>query len=185
MSTRTLVTVRPQADPDFPVTVVRLPAIHGPGDYLHRLYPYVKRMDDGRPAILLDQVEATWRWVRGYVEDIAHALALATTAENAAGQVYNVAEAIAYSEAEWVHRIARVHGWSGEVVAVPPERLPPAMRPSERFDLRQDYAVDSSRIRRELGYTETIDTDEALRRTIRWEREHPPGARPSQVGLQD
>ena len=153
---------------------MRLPAVHGPGDYQHRLYRYLKRMDDGRPAILLDQAEAAWRWVRGYVEDVAHALALATGAEHAAGRVYNVADPVAYSEAEWVSRIASVHGWEGEVVAVSPERLPPALRPSERFDLRQHYAVDSSRIRRELGYREKIDPDEALRRTIRWERENPP-----------
>ena len=104
-----------QSDLAFPVTVMRLPAFHGPGDYQHRLYEYVKPMDDGAPTIELDRQFADWRWVRGYVEDVAHALCLAATDERAAGRTYNVADPVAFSEREWVERIARVHGWQGEV----------------------------------------------------------------------
>jgi nucleoside-diphosphate-sugar epimerase len=163
-----------QADPSFPVTVLRLPAIHGPGDMLHRLYPYVKRMDDGRRAILLDAAYAEWRWVRGYVEDVAHAIALAVANERAAGRVYNVADPQPVTEAEWVRRIASVHGWGGRVLSVPTPELPPGLRKADRFDVRQDFAVDSTRIRRDLGYAERVGDDEALRRTIAWERENPP-----------
>ena len=38
----------------------------------------------------------------------------------------------------------------------------------------QDVVVDTSRIRRELGYSEHIDLAEAFRRTIAWERDHFP-----------
>jgi nucleoside-diphosphate-sugar epimerase len=34
-------------------TVLRLPMVCGPGDMFHRLHPYLKRMDDGRPGILI------------------------------------------------------------------------------------------------------------------------------------
>ena len=163
-----------QADAGFPVTVLRLPAIHGPGDRLHRLYRYVKRMDDRRRAILLDAAVTEWRWVRGYVEDVAHAAALAVIDERAAGRVYNVADPEAFTEQDWVRRIARVHGWTGEVVAVPASELPPSLRQADKFDLRQGFAVDSDRIRRELGYSERVDPDEALRRTIESERANPP-----------
>jgi nucleoside-diphosphate-sugar epimerase len=154
-----------RADPDFPVTVLRLPAIHGPGDYLHRLYAYVTAMDEGQSQIELDARLARWRWVRGYVEDIAHAIVLAATDERAAGRTYNVADPVAYSEEEWVRRIAAVHGWPGELAFVNKE---------QELDLRQDYLVDSNRIRNELGYAETVDPVEALRRTIEWERLNPP-----------
>ena len=170
---KTGVEAEARADPDFAVTVLRLPAIHGPGDEAHRLFPYVKRMDDGRPAILLDECVAGWRWVRGYVEDVALAIALAVGDERAAGRTYNVADATAYSEREWVGRIARATGWAGEILAAPGELLPEALRKS-RFDTRQDYVVDSSRIRRELDYREVVAEDEALRRTIEWERANPP-----------
>ncbi len=34
--------------------------------------------------------------------------------------------------------------------------------------------ADTSRLRSELGYTEPVSLDEALRRTVEWERENPP-----------
>ena len=34
--------------------------------------------------------------------------------------------------------------------------------------------MDSSRIRSELGYAEPFPVEEGIRRTIHWEREHPP-----------
>jgi nucleoside-diphosphate-sugar epimerase len=171
-------------DQNLPATILRLPATHGPGDDKHRLFPYLKRMDDGRPAILLDEAYAGWRWSRGYVEDVAHAIALAVTDERATGRIYNVAYPETPSEAEWVKAIARVYDSdrpltpdtrhpSVEVVALPSHQLPPSLR-REMFDFSQQYEVDSSRIRRELGYSETVPFDEALRRTISWERSNPP-----------
>lgn len=160
-------------DPNLPATILRLPATHGPGDYQHRLFSYIKRMDDGRPAILLNEAYAAWRWSRGYVEDVAHAIALAVTDERAAGRVYNVAYPATLSEAEWVRAIGRVSGWQGEVVALPGHRLPASLR-RDMFDFSQQYEVDSSRIRRELGYAEVVPFDEALRRTIAWEQTNPP-----------
>jgi nucleoside-diphosphate-sugar epimerase len=35
-------------DPELPGTVLRLPMVYGPGDRLHRFYPVVKRIADGR-----------------------------------------------------------------------------------------------------------------------------------------
>jgi nucleoside-diphosphate-sugar epimerase len=155
------------------VTILRLPAVHGPGDRLHRLYPYLKRMDDGRPAIVLDQALAGLRWLRGYVEDVAHALVLAVSDPPAAGQTHNVAYPVTYTETEWVREIGRVVGWQGEIVALPAAQLPEGLR-RDRFDYRQDFVVDSSRIRAELGYAEQIEFDETLRRTVAWERANPP-----------
>lgn len=153
-------------------TIVRLPAVHGPGDEQHRLYPYVRRMDDGRREILLDEAVRAWRWTRGYVEDMGRAIALAAVDPRAAGRVYNVADEHVFTEPEWVRAIGRVHGWTGDIVCVPSTQLPERMRVT--FDADQDFAVDSGRIRRELGYREAVAFDEALRRTIDWEREHPP-----------
>jgi nucleoside-diphosphate-sugar epimerase len=160
---------------ELPVTIIRAPPTHGPRDDQHRLYRYVRRMADGRPAVLLDATLHGWRWARGYVEDVAHAIALAVVREDAAGRTYNVADAIAHTEAEWVRAVGAVFGWHGKVVAVPTERLPAAMR-ADQFDLRQHFVIDSSRIRTELGYTERVAAEEALRRTIDWELANPPSS---------
>ena len=42
-------------DPDIEGTVLRLPFVYGTGDYQHRIFEFLERMDDKRPAILLDQ----------------------------------------------------------------------------------------------------------------------------------
>jgi nucleoside-diphosphate-sugar epimerase len=183
-------------DPNLPATILRLPATYGLGDDKHRLFPYLKRMDDERPAILLDEAHAAWRWSRGYVEDVAHAIALAVTDERAAGRIYNVAYSETLSEAEWVQAIARVNGLVGadlgvrptqstrleagtarrsnvEVIALPSDQLPESLR-RDMLDFTQQYEVDSTRIRRELGYSEKVPFAEALRRTIAWERANPP-----------
>ncbi|PYV65039.1 MAG: NAD-dependent dehydratase, partial [Acidobacteria bacterium] len=73
-------------------TVLRLPMVYGPGDPLHRFFPLLKRFDDGRSSILLADDLAAWRGPRGYVENIAHAIALAATSNQAAGRVYNVCQ---------------------------------------------------------------------------------------------
>src|SRR2546421_5465348 len=41
------------SDAELPGTVLRLPAVYGPHDPQHRIFDYLKRMDDRRRAILL------------------------------------------------------------------------------------------------------------------------------------
>jgi nucleoside-diphosphate-sugar epimerase len=163
---------------DMPGTVLRLPMVHGPGDTYHRLAPYLKRMDEGRPAIVLDEGMARWRCPRGYVEDVAAAIALAVVDERAAGRVYNVAESVASAEAEWVRRIGEVVGWRGDVVTVPVGRI------SLPYRMEQSLNTDSGLIRRELGFTEVVTPREALERTVAWERANLSGTSPG-IGLLD
>jgi nucleoside-diphosphate-sugar epimerase len=160
------------SDPELPGTVLRLPAVYGPCDRQHRLFPYLKRMDDGRPAIPLSDDMAQWRWSRGYVEDVAAAILLAVTDDRAAGRIYNVGEPQSLPEADWVRAIGRAAGWRGEVVSLPEERLPNYLR--SEGNCHQHLVIDTTRLRRDLGYVETVDPDEALRRTVEWERAHPP-----------
>jgi nucleoside-diphosphate-sugar epimerase len=163
---------RVMSDPQLAGTVLRLPMVYGPGDGLHRLFPYLKRMDDQRPAILMDESLAGWRGSRGYVENIAAAIVLALIDERAAGRIYNVAEPEPLKEVEWVRRIGQVAGWSGEVVVVPKDRLPEHLRwPA---NLEQQFVVDSTRMRGELGFRELLSPAESLRRTVEWERARPP-----------
>jgi nucleoside-diphosphate-sugar epimerase len=159
-------------DPDLPGTILRLPMVYGPRDGQHRLFEYLKRMDDGRPAILLDAGLASWRWTRGYVEDVAAAIALAVTDQRAAGRVYNVGQAEAFSTAAWIRKVRQAAGWSGKVVVMPRDRLPEHLRPG--VNTAHHLSTDSTRIREELGYAEHVPLDEGLRRTVVWERSHPP-----------
>ncbi len=84
-------------------------------------------MDDGRPAILLEEGQARWRWTRGYVENVAAAIALAATDQRAASHTYNVGEERAPTEEEWVRRIGQAAGWQGEVKAVRRRLMPESL----------------------------------------------------------
>jgi len=159
---------------ELPVTILRLAVVYGPGDPYNRLGGYVGRMDDRREAIVLEERVARWRWSREYVENVAAAIAAVVGDARAAGRVYNVAPKSTSTEEQWVRAIADVVGWRGEVVRVPSEVLPDAMRLG--IDPRQDIVMDSLRIRRELGFEPPISLEDGLRRTVEWARRTPIAA---------
>lgn len=165
-------------DEDPIATILRLPMVYGPGDRQHRILPYLKRMDDGRAAILLEERQAGWRWTRGFAGNVAAAIALAATDEDAAGRTYNVGESDALTERDWVREIARVAGWDGEIVAVPSASWPVSRMAA--VDWRQSLVADTGRIRRELGHRDPVARSEGLEATVAWERETPPLLDPGQ-----
>jgi nucleoside-diphosphate-sugar epimerase len=164
------------ADPRLPGTVLRLPMVYGPGDALHRLMPIVKRVADGRRVILLEEKLARWRAPRGYVENVAAAIVLAATDDRAAGRIYNVGEKENLSELEWAQRVAAVAGWTGEFVLLPADRMPAHLLMPGNTE--QHWSTDTTRIRTELGYREPIAQEEAIQRTIEWERANPTSSSP-------
>ena len=164
------------ADAQLPGTVLRLPMVYGPGDALHRLLPIVKRVADGRRVILFEEKLARWRAPRGYVENVAAAIALAATDDRAAGRVYNVGEQENLSELDWAQRVAAVAGWTGAFVLLPADRMPAHLLMPGNTE--QHWSTDTTRIRTELGYGEPIAQEEAIRRTIQWERANPAAASP-------
>jgi nucleoside-diphosphate-sugar epimerase len=165
-------------DPKLPGTVLRLPMVYGPGDPLHRFFPLLKRIEDARPALLFADDFAEWRGSKGYVENVAAAVALAVVSEKAAGRIYNVAEPDAPTEREWAERVAKATGWGGRIVVLPRERTPKHL--ILHGNTRQHWVASSTRIREELRYREPVALDEALRKTIEWERTHPPTIDPAQ-----
>ena len=76
------------------------------------------------------------------------------------------------SELAWAQQVAAVTGWRGEFVVLPKDRAPEHLRMPG--NLEQHWVVDPARIRAELGYREHVERAEAIRRTIEWERAHPP-----------
>jgi nucleoside-diphosphate-sugar epimerase len=160
------------SDSEIPVTVLRLPMVYGPGDLLHRFFPVIKRICDGRKRILFEEDIANWRGTKGYVENVALAITLAATSPVANGQIYNVAEEDTIPELEWAQLIAKQMKWIPEFVVLPNERTPVHLRTPGNF--KQHWVASTKRIRQELGYLEKIPREEAVARTIKWELEHPP-----------
>ena len=163
-------------DAHLPGTVLRLPMVYGPGDPLHRFFATLKRMDDGRPAILIQEDFAKFIPPRGYVEDVASAIAGATVSDRAAGRIYNIAAERHFSELEWARKIGDAVGWKGSIIPVPAGKIPAHLRMP--LNAEQHWIVSSKRIREELGFVEPVALDAGVERTIQWERAHPPAIDP-------
>lgn len=158
---------------ELQASVLRLPVIYGPGDPLRRLHGMLKRMDDRRPAILLAEDFAQWCSPRGYVDNVAAAIARASQDARAAGRTYNVST-LSVSELEWAKMLAVQAGWTGDLIVLPRERMPKHLLAPGNY--AQHWTASSQKIRGELGYSEPVELEESLRRTIEWERAHPPAA---------
>jgi nucleoside-diphosphate-sugar epimerase len=154
------------SDPDLPGTVLRLPMVYGPNDHKHRTLADLKKMRQGESTIGIDERMFNWRWTRGYVENVAHAIAIGSTDERAQRQIYNVGESPALSQADWVHAIGRAAKWKGDIVPVSKDQLEEQI-PDCAWE--NHLAADTSKISRELGYTGVVDFEEGMRRTIEWE----------------
>jgi nucleoside-diphosphate-sugar epimerase len=132
----------------------------------------LKRIDDGRKQIIFADDVAPLRTPRGYVENVAAAITLAATSPSAAGRVYNVCETEFFGELDWARKIAAAIHWQGEFVVLPHERTPKHLLwPG---NTAQHVVASSERIRKELGFREVVTREEAIRRTIAWERSNPP-----------
>ncbi len=170
-----------------PPTIARLALVYGPQDPRHRFAPYIKRMLDQRPYILLDQGKASWKWSRIFVRNAAHALqCLVEQGEKSRGKVYNLAEEAARTELEWLKILAEKLNWQGEICLCETHQLEPPLRENLRWE--QDLLMDSSKIRTQLGYKELIPFVVGLEETITFEKifhEESPQVLPMPYALED
>jgi nucleoside-diphosphate-sugar epimerase len=97
---------------------------------------------------------------------------VAAASEQARGRIYHVCEEPTLTELEWMKGIAAQTEWTGRFVLLPTQQTPKHL--SMPFEVSQHVVADSERIRKELGYREPVGADEAMRRTVAWERTHPP-----------
>ena len=127
------------AEPTLPATILRLPKVYGPGENadLATVYGY--------------RNHPNWRWTHGFVENVAAAIALAITSEHAKGRIYNVGEETTPTVRE-------------RLTYLPPRPGASVIEKEANFD--QDVAYDTSRIRSELGYAETLPERQAMIDTV-------------------
>ena len=160
---------------DLPWTVVRPPAVFGPGDHSLRIAAYIQRVADGGPLLVPEETyqrPANIAWVK----DIGFACALACdlrkqTAHNA----YNAAfENV--SLRELIEGIARALGVEARVHPIPFAELPEGASPYGP-DPRRHAGYDIGHARHDLGF-EPSALEDALAETLAWFRV----ARPSHPG---
>ena len=96
-----------------------------------------------------------------------HCRGIALTAQKGTvGEIYNLADNEVFSELEWNQIIAKLMNWNGEFVITYEDKGYELVKAA---NLDQHLVVDSTKIRKELGFTETISLETGLLNTIQWE----------------
>jgi nucleoside-diphosphate-sugar epimerase len=160
---------------DLPWSVVRPPAVFGPGDHTLRIAAYIERVADGGPLLVPAETyerRANLAWVK----DIGFACALACDLrKDATHKAYNAGfENV--SLRDLVEGIARALGVPARVHAVPFAELPDGASPYGP-DPKRHAGYDISRAKAELAF-EPSELEDALAETLAWSRV----ARPSHPG---
>jgi dTDP-glucose 4,6-dehydratase len=142
---------------------------YGPYQFPEKLVPLmILNLLEGKPLPVYGTGANVRDWL--YVDD--HAEAIWTIVKNGKrGETYNVG-----GEAEWAN-LALLHKLI-EVVAQAAQRDPAALKRQITFvadrpghDAR--YAIDCSKLKRELGWSQRHDIEGGLLATVRWYLEHP------------
>lgn len=164
---------------DFPVTILRWPALYGPRDTTPREWYYVKQALDGRRQIAVpDGGQALVS--RGYFENIAHSAVLAVENQAAGGQVYNAADAVALSLKQIVEMVGEIMAHNWEIIPVPRELMPAAPQSQglpyscDPYDIEPHLLLDLTKIRTELGYHDVVPITTAMENTVKWLVHNPP-----------
>jgi len=140
-------------------TIVRAPGIFGPGDRQHRIGKVVDALNDSDGRVVLANDWASFRWGYGYVDEVADSLLLCSSDSRPGNHVYNVGYPTGTSTIELYGIVGEIIGWHGTIEVSDEE-------PSGSSNYSQHLYSLSSRIREELGYSETVSFEDAIKLTI-------------------
>ena len=157
---------------DLPGTILRMPAIYGPGDKQHRFYPYIKRMEDKRPAVLLSSSHAKFRWTHGFIINLAHAIVKVALDDRSTNKIYNLGEQQTPTFAQRINDLGKMMDWNGDIKVVLENELPVHL--TNNFNCNYHLETDTTSVRKELNYQDKISYNQALVETVEWELENSP-----------
>ena len=149
----------------LPVIVSHCSNNYGPYQMPEKLIPVtILAALEGRPIPVYGDGKNVRDWLQ--VEDHARALELIVR-EGEPGQVYNVG---ADAEATNIEMVRAVCGWMDQLVPDSPYRPHADLIAfvADRPGHDRRYAIDSTRVRKELGWRPAFDLHEGLGRTVRW-----------------
>ena len=154
----------------LPATLSNCSNNYGPHQYPEKLIPVVLlNALNGIPLPIYGDGQQIRDWL--YVEDHAQAL-IQVLERGKVGETYNVSAGVRITNLELVETICAL---LDEMVNgspwVPHRNLIEFVEDRPGHDRR--YAMDSSKIRNELGWQPRVDLEGGLRRTIQWYLDHP------------
>jgi dTDP-glucose 4,6-dehydratase len=154
----------------LPLLVTRGSNNYGPYQYPEKIIPvHVTNALDDRPLPLYNDGSAVRDYI--YVEDHCRGVdAVLHRAEP--GEAYNIGTGVETSGNTVAHTVVGLLD--------KPETLIEFVADRPGHDYR--YALDVSKIRRDLGWQPEVDFEQGMERTVRWYREHEDWWRPLRSG---
>lgn len=139
-----------------PVTISRCSNNYGPYHFPEKLIPLmISNAMDNKPLPVYGKGENVRDWL--YVEDHCSAIDLIIH-KGRIGEIYNIGGNNERTNLDVVRTIVRLLGKSEELITFVKDRPGHDMR----------YAIDASKIRKDLGWEPKTSFDDGIRRTIEW-----------------
>lgn len=157
----------------FSATTFRYPSIYGPRNPHSWEWSAVRRVLDGRASIVLPDGGLPVH-SRLSAWNAAHSILLAIDAPDAAaGQAFNCADDDQFSLAQWFELAAGFAGGSLDVIDVPGSIPSPGWATMVfHYTSSPHVIIDTTKIRRLLGYTDVMPAREGLAETVAWQIAH-------------
>jgi dTDP-glucose 4,6-dehydratase len=153
----------------LPVKVSNCSNNYGPYQFPEKLIPlFINNIRQEKPLPVYGKGENVRDWL--FVEDHARAIDLIFH-EGRVGETYNVGGGNEWRNIDLVKVLIRV---TDELLGRPAgrsERLVTHVKDRAGHDAR--YAIDASKLRRELGWEPSLQFEEGIRRTARWYIDNP------------
>ncbi|MEW6446784.1 MAG: dTDP-glucose 4,6-dehydratase [Bacillota bacterium] len=145
----------------LPVIITRCSNNFGPYQFPEKLIPLaITNTLEDKPVPVYGDGQNVRDWL--YVEDHCRAIEMVLL-NGKAGEVYNIGGGCELTNLELVRLILKKLGKTEDMLSF--------VRDRPGHDRR--YALDSSKIQRELGWRKNFDFEEAMRRTIEWYVNNP------------
>lgn len=161
------------AEGAYRASYVRYPQIYGPRNIVPWEWAVVKRIQDARRFMILPD-DGLWIISRCAAANAAAGiLAIVDHPEIADGQVYNVSDEDQFTARQWAETVADIAGGALELIGIPSLIAPSALNEFLAPMSRPHMIVDDRKIRAELGHTDVVTAEQALRETVEWLRENP------------
>ena len=155
----------------LPVLVTRCTNNYGPYQYEEKFIPHCIRCClTGEAIPVYGDGKNVRDWL--YVEDHCHAIDLVLH-DGRPGEVYNVGGHNEYTNLEIVHMLRRILSEEFHKPGSPVKHV------EDRKGHDRRYAVDPSKLQRELGWRSKTPFEEGIRTTIQWYLEHEEFLYPS------
>ncbi len=153
-------------------THFRYPFLYGPYQIAPREWCVVRRILDGRRAIVVPEDGLSLNH-SAYVENAAHAILLAVDRpEASSGQIYNCGDERLLTLRQTIEIIASTLEHKLEIVSMPREFAVPA-RPLMAQPWTTHRVLDLTKLRTQLGYADVVVPEQGLAITARWLKAHP------------